>query len=288
MTNPTQTKNNPDLQQKYGKNFKPLSKRQISKLNRQRNEDSDLEYEDTKSIGISSDYSTYLTNSTQITGDSIDSNHEFDLYKPDGSLVYIKQKYKMYLDWLNENKKNTKSKRGQKQLSWYTYEKHFHKNEYLKYLKNYSDEENEKKSDKKFSSSSKRQVRAVSTISLNLPNESSIFLSSASENGTAPNTERKESKAKEVKFESLNNLTSSSFSNSSISSSNSSNNLKSILKMSQNKTQYDNPYLKNRLSAKSQNRASTSSSDFKLPPILVHCSEDFYAVLHELEKEKFV
>lgn len=255
------------------KNFKPLSKRQINKLNRRRNEDSEMD-DDNKSIALSSDYSSFLTSSTNITGDSLDSNNEFDLYKQDGSLVYIKQKYKMYLDWLTENSKSSKPKRGQKQLNWYSYEKHFHKNEYLRYLKSASIEEDKEKRPIE----NNGRPRFGSTNSLNLSGESSSFISAPSEIGSI---ERKESRPKGVKFESLNNLASGSF-----SSSISAGNLKPILKTSQpNDSQ--NPYIKNRLSANSRKRSS-QKVHVKFPPILVQCSEDFYAVLNDLEKEKLV
>lgn len=253
------------------KNFKSLSKRQINKLNRRRNEENDFE-DDSKSIAVSSDYSSFLTSSTNVTGDSSDSNNDFDLYKQDGSLVYIKQKYKMYLDWLNENSKTNKQKRGNKQLNWYSYEKKFHKNEYLKYLKNASvDEEKEKKT------TCNSRPRFGSTNSLNLSGETGSFIATRTE---IEPIGFKESKPKGVKFETFNNFASGSF-NSSISAGS----LKPILKTSQTNDS-QNPYIKNRLSANSKKR--DTKNQVKFPPILVQCSEDFYAVLNELEKEKLV
>lgn len=263
------------------KSYKSLSKRQINKLNKQRNDESDLENDDNKSIGISSDYSSMQTTSTLLTGDSTESINDFDLYKQDGSLTYIKQKYKMYLDWLNENSKKSKSsKRGQKQLSWYTYEKHFHKNDYLKYLKTASLNK-EEKFEHRLSDPQLKINNFSSTSCLNLQAGTASFISSTSEPGPLITTERKDSKAKGVKFESVNNLSSSSFTSSAIT--NSTTNLKPILKSKQYNPDIQNPYLKNRLSANSPKR---TQSQFKLPPILVQCSEDFYAVLRDLEKEK--
>lgn len=253
------------------KNLKPLSKRQIIKLNRRHNDENDLD-DDSKSITLCSDYSSFLTSSTNLTVDSSNSNNEFDLYKQDGSLVYIKQKYKMYLDWLNENSKTSKQKRGQKQLTWYNYEKKFHNNEYLKYLKSAPKEEY-----KENRQNVKDISRFGSTNSLNLSGETSLFLSVPNE---IEAIECKRPRHKEVKFEPSNNLVSGSF-NSSISAGS----LKPILKSTQ-PSEYQNPYLNNRLSANSQKRVPQNK--VKFPPILAKCSEDFYAVLNELESEKFV
>ena len=78
----------------------------------------------------------------------IHTEENFDLYKTqNASLLYIKQKYKMYLDWLAENSSienllNHANERGSKkhsdpQLNWYQYEKtHINSNNknYSKYL----------------------------------------------------------------------------------------------------------------------------------------------------------
>lgn len=65
-------------------------------------------------------------------------NKPFDLYKKASSILYVKQKYKMYLDWLNENcAPNSQSS----QLNWYNYEQTFkqqNSNQSSKYLENLS------------------------------------------------------------------------------------------------------------------------------------------------------
>ncbi len=77
---------------------------------------------------------------------------QIDLYRSSPTLFYIKEKYKMYLDWLNENGANkeinslhSKSSAPDTQmpiqLNWYNYEKIVYLNEasgldYLKYIQN--------------------------------------------------------------------------------------------------------------------------------------------------------
>ena len=89
-----------------------------------------------------------------------DIAEHFDLYKTQNpSLLYIKQKYKMYLDWLAENSSienllsasstssgpstngNNGRKNGEPQLNWYHYEKSLissNNKNYFKYLENIS------------------------------------------------------------------------------------------------------------------------------------------------------
>jgi hypothetical protein len=76
--------------------------------------------------------------------------HKFDLYRSSPTLFYIKEKYKMYLEWLNE--KSSKENHQQlmnsstditPQLNWYNYEKIVYLNEtscldYLKYIQSSS------------------------------------------------------------------------------------------------------------------------------------------------------
>ena len=77
---------------------------------------------------------------------------QVDLYRSSPTLFYIKEKYKMYLDWLNENggnkeinslhsKPSTSDNQMPIQLNWYNYEKIVYLNEasgldYLKYIQN--------------------------------------------------------------------------------------------------------------------------------------------------------
>lgn len=69
---------------------------------------------------------------------------QIDLYQSSPTLFYIKEKYKMYLDWLNEKPQNSRqllneSNQTATQLNWYNYEKIVYLNEsngfdYLKYI----------------------------------------------------------------------------------------------------------------------------------------------------------
>jgi hypothetical protein len=62
----------------------------------------------------------------QTTDDDISTTESlpyFNLYKHDSNIVYIKQKYKMYLDWLKENTNAKFPRTNDKSLRWYSYER---------------------------------------------------------------------------------------------------------------------------------------------------------------------
>ncbi len=109
--------------------------------------------------------------------------HKFDLYKSSPTLFYIKEKYKMYLEWLNEksNKENHQQLLNSStstdltpQLNWYNYEKIVYLNEtscldYLKYIQSSN-------SSSSYSSSSSSPESI--TIDANIPRKESIPISS--------------------------------------------------------------------------------------------------------------
>jgi hypothetical protein len=96
--------------------------------------------------------------SLDVAGKKQQQEEYFDLYKTqNASLLYIKQKYKMYLDWLAENSSvenlmNNGNERGSRkrnsndpQLNWYQYERtHINSNNknYFKYLESLKNSNN--------------------------------------------------------------------------------------------------------------------------------------------------
>ena len=59
---------------------------------------------------------------------------QYDLYDPSPSLDYLKEKYRLYMDWLRENDTN------ENQLNWYNYEKsvYLNENSAFRFMKNFN------------------------------------------------------------------------------------------------------------------------------------------------------
>jgi hypothetical protein len=236
--------------------------------------------------------------------DELESSGHFELYKSSPSILYIKQKYKMYLEWLSENyggkKKESTNKKitrpnliinqlknsnNANQLCWYDYEKSFQEKRKSEALNANKERSNLKNQNRRHSS----------IIDASLDKSNSGF------------DLEKTINSKGVKFSTVNNETENNNiyqglpnSSSNISANSSSNNIKPILKASS--TNIDTNLIRRAsmcslLSTQSTLDKSNTNLDFllaranagmitpslKLPPI-AKCSEDFYAVLNDLEK----
>ena len=249
-------------------------------------------------------------------------NTNFDLYKSTPNISYIKLKYNMYLDWLNENSvKNTKN--GQVQLNWYNYEKSVNPNsctnsqETLQYLENIGSFKRAKNSTppSEIKRSTNRHNLKNNAVNRETPSldpfagKSNKILKSYENKSieqvttqiprlqTNPNSNPPSQTgfaSKGVKFNNINPAANPNYSFSFASSSVNQHPIKPILKnLNQVNSDYYNASTYYRRSSIGSNHSSQCSdknsnvvklSNLKLPPI-ARCSDDFYAVLHDMEKE---
>jgi hypothetical protein len=238
----------------------------------------------------SSEFDVNETNESYV--DELEETGHFELYKSSPSIVYIKKKYKMYLEWLNENygkkkestNKNNKSNliinqlknfNNSNELCWYNYEKSFQEKRKIESLNS------------KERLSLENQNRRHSSIISNKSNSGLDFEKSINSKG--------------VKFCTVNEIDNNAYQvMPSQNITTNSANIKPILKTSSVNID-SNLIRKASVSSLPSTQCmldkSITNLDFliprantgitmpsiKLPPI-VKCSDDFYAVLNDLEK----
>ncbi len=237
--------------------------------------------------------------------DAQKTSHSYDLYNPDPTISYLKEKYKMYLEWLSQN---SNEENQEKQLNWYNYEKtvYAHDNNSLRFLKNskltnssiensikevlksshhstgkkpnYSSMEtytSDLKIDEKVKEQARRRLSDIQTTKghfVKVPNAFEQIAQTSNRRHTLIKSTSVNAYSKGVQFEAKNN-----------------NKLPSVYNTKQRRTM--KPILKLQFSEFSSYNdesviqiAEDSGKNLKLPPI-VGCSEDFYAVLKDLELE---
>ncbi len=251
--------------------------------------------------------------------DSQQTTRSYDLYNPDPTVAYLKEKYKLYLEWLSEN---SNEENQDLKLNWYNYEKTVYadENNSLRFLRNSKSRNSQEKSsytcidssiketlkssnqnadkkayhssmstyksdlkvDEKVKEQARRRFSDIQTTKghfIKVPNAFQRFAETPGRKHTLIKSKSVTTCNKGVQFEAVNSPI-----------SNNSTKLPSVYNTKQGRVV--KPILKLQFSeCSSYNDESmvqmtgSGRKSLKLPPI-VGCSEDFYAVLKDLELEE--
>lgn len=241
----------------------------------------------------------------------------FDLYKTsNASLIYIKKKYKMYLDWLAENssvdpngllsnpqKISPMSNRHQSepQLNWYNYEKTLissNNKSYFKYIESLNRDPSKLSS---FGQKTPRTtIKSLDFKNVKFDGQPNLYppsinkflsqLSHTTSNNSTPPLAMFPKKPilklssysdEQTRRGSVQSIGSDQFSLSSSGKWSSVHSMRNLNSLSKKQNNNNNQ----RLNLENLNKLEERVGQVKLPPI-ARCSEDFYAVLHGMEKDR--